>query len=53
MVPSPGDNLGNSIYAKSHNGVIFYGSVRDAEGLAEIKGFNAFIKGTDHFLYQK
>ena len=42
-----GDNLGNSIYAKSHNGVVFYGSVRDAEGLAEIKGFNAFIKGTD------
>jgi regulator of RNase E activity RraA len=42
-----GDNLGNSIYARSHNGVIFYGSVRDAEGLAEIKGFNAFIKGTD------
>ncbi len=42
-----GDNLGNSIYAKSHNGVIFYGSVRDAEGLGEIKGFNAFIKGTD------
>jgi regulator of RNase E activity RraA len=42
-----GDNLGNSIFAKSHNGVIFYGSVRDAEGLAEIKGFNAFIKGTD------
>ena len=42
-----GDNLGNSIYAKSHNGVIFYGSVRDPEGLAEIKGFNAFIKGTD------
>ncbi len=24
-----GDNLGNSIYAKSHRGVIFYGSVRD------------------------
>ena len=42
-----GDNLGNSIYAKSHNGVIFYGSVRDAEGLEEIKGFNAFVKGTD------
>src|SRR5882724_3882518 len=35
-----GDNLGNSIYAKSHNGVIFYGSVRDQEGLSEIKGFN-------------
>jgi len=42
-----GDNLGNSIYAKSHNGVVFYGSVRDPEGLEEIKGFNAFIKGTD------
>lgn len=42
-----GDNLGNSIYAKSHKGVIFYGSVRDAEGLEEIKGFNAWIKGTD------
>lgn len=42
-----GDNLGNSIYAKSHRGVVFYGSVRDAEGLEEIKGFNAWIKGTD------
>ena len=28
-----GDNLGNSIYAKSQRGVIFYGSVRDQEGL--------------------
>ena len=42
-----GDNLGNAIYAKSHRGVIFYGSVRDAEGLQEIKGFNAWIKGYD------
>jgi 4-hydroxy-4-methyl-2-oxoglutarate aldolase len=42
-----GDNLGNAIYAKSNNGVIFYGSVRDAEGLEEIKGFNAWIKGYD------
>jgi len=42
-----GDNLGNSIYAKSHKGVIFYGSVRDVEGLAAIKGFNGWIKGTD------
>ncbi|MBC7827787.1 MAG: RraA family protein [Chitinophagaceae bacterium] len=42
-----GDNLGNSIYAKSHRGVIFYGSVRDIEGLEEIKGFNAWIKGSD------
>jgi regulator of RNase E activity RraA len=42
-----GDNLGNSIYAKSHRGVIFYGSVRDMAGLEEIKGFNAWIKGSD------
>ncbi len=42
-----GDNLGNSIYAKSHRGVIFYGSVRDMEGLSEIKGFNGWVKGSD------
>lgn len=42
-----GDNLGNSIYAKSKRGVIFYGSVRDQEGLSEIKGFNAWHKGQD------
>jgi regulator of RNase E activity RraA len=42
-----GDNLGNSIYAKSQRGVIFFGSVRDVEGLTEIKGFNAWIKGQD------
>ncbi len=42
-----GDNLGNSIYAKSQRGVIFFGSVRDMEGLSEIKGFNGWIKGSD------
>ena len=42
-----GDNLGNSIYAKSKRGVIFYGSVRDQEGLEEIDGFNGWIKGSD------
>jgi len=42
-----GDNLGNSIYAKSKRGVIFYGSVRDQEGLSEIDGFNGWIKGSD------
>jgi regulator of RNase E activity RraA len=42
-----GDNLGNAIYAKSKNGVVFYGSVRDVEGLAQIEGFNYFVKGTD------
>ncbi|NDC77399.1 MAG: RraA family protein [Chitinophagia bacterium] len=42
-----GDNLGNSIYAKSRNGVVFYGSVRDIEGLEKIDGFNAWVKGYD------
>jgi 4-hydroxy-4-methyl-2-oxoglutarate aldolase len=42
-----GDNLGNAIYAKSHRGVVFYGSVRDIEGLEEIKGFNGWVKGYD------
>lgn len=42
-----GDNLGNAIFAKSQRGVIFYGSVRDQEGLSEIKGFNAWVKGQD------
>jgi regulator of RNase E activity RraA len=42
-----GDNLGNSIYSKSKRGVIFYGAVRDEEGLSEIDGFNAWVKGSD------
>ena len=40
-----GDNLGNSIYAKSGNGVVFDGSLRDLGGLEEIEGFNAFVRG--------
>jgi regulator of RNase E activity RraA len=42
-----GDNLGNSIYSKSRRGVVFYGSVRDEEGLSRIEGFNAWVKGSD------
>ena len=42
-----GDNLGNSIYSKSKRGVIFFGAVRDMEGLSEIEGFNAWVKGAD------
>ena len=39
-----GSTLGNSIFSKSGNGVIFNGSARDVEGLSEIKGFNAFVR---------
>lgn len=42
-----GDNLGNSIYAKSKTGVIFDGSIRDLEGLEEIPGFNGWVRGID------
>jgi regulator of RNase E activity RraA len=42
-----GDNLGNAIFAKSGNGVVFDGSVRDIAGLSEIEGFNAFVRGWD------
>ncbi len=42
-----GDNLGNSIFAKSGNGVVFDGSLRDLEGLSKIEGFNAFVRGWD------
>ena len=42
-----GDNLGNAIYKASKRGVVFNGSVRDVEGLAEIEGFNFWIRGAD------
>jgi 4-hydroxy-4-methyl-2-oxoglutarate aldolase len=48
-----GDNLGNSIYAKSQRGIVFYGSVRDQEGLTEIKGFNGWVKGADPSFIQQ
>ncbi|MEL6256411.1 MAG: RraA family protein, partial [Bacteroidota bacterium] len=42
-----GDNLGNAIYAKSGNGVVFNASSRDMEGLSKIEGFNAFVRAWD------
>ncbi len=43
--PILGDNLATSVYARSNNGVVFDGSVRDLEGIREIKGFEGFIRG--------
>ena len=40
-----GDNLGNSIYAKTKTGVVFDASSRYMEGLSQIEGFNAFVRG--------
>lgn len=42
-----GDNLGNSIFAKTGNGVIFDGAARDLAGLSDIEGFNAFVRDFD------
>jgi len=42
-----GSNLGNGVWARSHRGVIVYGHIRDTEDLRKIKGFNAWVKGTD------
>lgn len=39
-----GDNLGNAIFAKSGNGVVFNASSRDMDGLLKIDGFNAFVR---------
>jgi regulator of RNase E activity RraA len=43
--PIIGDNLATSIYARSKNGVVFDGSLRDLEGIREIKGFGGFVRG--------
>jgi regulator of RNase E activity RraA len=42
-----GDNLGNSIYAKTGTGVVFDAGARDADGLKQIDGFNAYVRGWD------
>jgi regulator of RNase E activity RraA len=42
-----GDNLGTSIYAKSHTGLIVDGAVRDETGIREIQGFRVYTRGVD------
>ena len=42
-----GDNLGNSIFAKTGTGVVFDAGARDLDGLKQIEGFNAFVRGWD------
>jgi regulator of RNase E activity RraA len=45
--PSIGDNVGNAIYAKSHNGIVYDGAVRDINGLKELDDFIAFVRYYD------
>ncbi len=39
-----GSTLATSILSKSGNGIVFDGAARDVQGLAEITGFNAFVR---------
>jgi regulator of RNase E activity RraA len=45
--PSIGDNVGNAIYAKSGNGIVYDGAVRDINGLEELPDFIAFVRSYD------
>jgi|KBSSwiStaDraftv2_1062776.scaffolds.fasta_scaffold206573_2 regulator of RNase E activity RraA len=45
--PSIGDNVGNAIYAKSGNGIVYDGAVRDINGLDELPNFVAFVRSYD------
>lgn len=45
--PSIGDNVGNAIYAKSGNGIVYNGAVRDIEGLKELPNFVSFVRFYD------
>jgi regulator of RNase E activity RraA len=45
--PSIGDNVGNAIYAKSGNGIVYDGAVRDINGLNELPNFTSFVRSYD------
>ncbi len=42
-----GDNLSTAIFAKSHNGLVVDGAVRDVTGISEIKGMHVFVRNFD------
>ena len=42
--PTIGDNLANSIFAKSGNGIVYNGAIRDISGLKELGSFTSFFK---------
>ena len=45
--PTIGDNVGNAIFAKSGNGIVYDGALRDVEGLKDINGFTSFYTSYD------
>src|SRR5215204_1409965 len=44
---SVGDNVGSAIYAKSGNGIVYDGAVRDINGLRELENFTSFVRFYD------
>lgn len=42
-----GSSLSSSVWGRAKRGVIFNGSIRDVAEVNEIKGFNAWVRGTD------
>ena len=42
--PTIGDNLGNSIFTKTGNGIVYDGAIRDIDGLKEIGSFTSFFR---------
>jgi regulator of RNase E activity RraA len=45
--PTIGDNVGNAIFAKTGNGIVYDGALRDLEGLKEIGGFTSYYTSYD------
>lgn len=41
--PTIGDNVANAIFAKTGNGIVYDGSVRDIVGLKDLKSFTSFF----------
>jgi regulator of RNase E activity RraA len=45
--PSIGDNVGNAIYVRSGNGIVYDGAIRDIAGLRELPNFIALVRAYD------
>lgn len=45
--PSIGDNVGNAIYARTGNGIVYNGAVRDINGLLALPNFTSFVRSYD------
>lgn len=42
--PTVGDNLGNAIFSKTGNGLVYDGAIRDINGLKELGSFTSFFR---------